>query len=152
MQPRVLVLTPPILPLQPCILMNNIQQLRVQLEKMFEAMGGKEVRTGGLWGGEPRRGAASVLFPWLHSAGAVPAPHFCTGHPTPPHPVPPCSPTTPDTDGQGLGCRGSPPGDPAAFSNLFPLQLDTEASDILKELQVKLNNVLDELSRVFATR
>ncbi|KAK2505314.1 hypothetical protein MC885_006257 [Smutsia gigantea] len=90
----------------PCILMNNTQQLRVQLEKMFEAMGGKEVRQG------PGRVTATPVSPQ--------GPEF----------VP---------DEFWLTC------------SLGPQQLDAEASDILKELQVKLNNVLDELSRVFAT-
>lgn len=95
---------------QPCILINNIQQLRVQLEKMFEAMGGKDVSDSG-HGYQPQpllyNKCFSDLVLNLNIISAI---------------------------------------------VMFIPQLCVEASDILKDLQVKLNNVMDDLSRVFAVR
>ncbi|KAI4881703.1 hypothetical protein NFI96_031353, partial [Prochilodus magdalenae] len=100
----------------PCIIINNIQQLRVQLEKMFEAMGGKD-------------------------------PSFLS-HPTVKTPTPVCL-------FQNLLVIPSSAAKPLV--NLLPgdtcrivITLNVEASDFLKELQVKLNNVMNDLSRIFA--
>lgn len=126
--------------------MNNTQQLRVQLEKMFEAMGGKEVRRG--------LGRVTVSPVSLQAVDEFQLNHSLRPKQEASLSVPVSSPALWDLF-PWVGWANAPlmwllckPG----LMSLLPPQLDAEASDILKELQVKLNNVLDELSRVFATR
>ncbi|TKS77911.1 Protein unc-13 -like protein B [Collichthys lucidus] len=78
----------------PCVLMNNIQQMRVLLEKMFESMGAKQVDNK-----EKEKKDDSSAYD--------------------------------DSEEEHE-------------------KLDTEAADILNELQVKLNTVLDNFSTIFA--
>ncbi|CAB1420490.1 unnamed protein product [Pleuronectes platessa] len=148
----------------PCILLNNIQQLRVQLEKMFESMGGKQEE-------------GVVSFCKVCAIGLVntPSRHLPndtnkTSTPPPPCASPPpltlprfSSPAPPSSSITSLGTDGrqnereatSETGySPLCLSSSCPTPptpLDAEASGLLKELQNRLNTVLDELSGVFGS-
>ncbi|XP_061655231.1 uncharacterized protein LOC133489935 isoform X7 [Phyllopteryx taeniolatus] len=88
----------------PCVLMNNVQQLRILLGKMFECMGAKQCNNRMLacQFEENEEEEEEVREEW--------------------------DKIQVETDGE---------------------KMDTEASDLLNNLQVKLNSVLDELSRTF---
>ncbi|XP_023816953.1 protein unc-13 homolog B [Oryzias latipes] len=82
----------------PCVLLNNVQQLRIQLEKMFESMGAKQLEENDDEEEEETREEGEKVEDEMDS----------------------------------------------------PVEkMDTEASDLLYDLQVRLNNVLDDLSRTF---
>ncbi|XP_039635128.1 uncharacterized protein LOC120545141 isoform X5 [Perca fluviatilis] len=93
----------------PCVLMNNVQQLRIQLEKMFESMGAKQQV-----GTEDEEAKAPADLEKMDE---------------------PVDKTENEFEDKKLETAG--------------LKMDTEASDLLNNLQVKLNNVLDELSSTF---
>ncbi|XP_070408332.1 protein unc-13 homolog B isoform X6 [Nothobranchius furzeri] len=86
----------------PCVLMNNVQQLRIQLEKMFESMGAKQLN--------------EIIEEEEEEDDLFQASH----------------------EQQVIKEDEKP-----------KAAMDTEASDLLNDLQVRLNNVLDDLSSTF---
>ncbi|TRY65285.1 hypothetical protein DNTS_015442, partial [Danionella cerebrum] len=117
----------------PCVLMNNVQQLRVQLEKMFESMGAKQIAT------EEERmdslveeEADEIIEEDVQDAEL--------------------EESEDEEDVELLEEISEDKPEKAEREKKVSLsskQLDTEASDLLNDLQVKLNNVLDELSSTF---
>nr|XP_040053646.1 uncharacterized protein LOC120831873 isoform X1 [Gasterosteus aculeatus aculeatus] len=103
----------------PCVLLNNVQQLRIQLEKMFESMGAKQHN--------------NRMLAWQFEESEEEEEEH-VGEDVERNEV--------ETDEEKLE---------AADKKLEPAgkKMDPEASDLLNDLQVKLNNVLDELSRTF---
>ncbi|XP_077441633.1 uncharacterized protein unc13bb isoform X4 [Vanacampus margaritifer] len=95
----------------PCVLMNNVQQLRILLEKMFEYMGAKQCNN-------------RILARQFEESEEEEEGGREEG-----------DKIQVETDGEKLDT---------------PVEkMDTEASDLLNNLQVKLNSVLDELSSTF---
>ncbi|KAM9821469.1 protein unc-13 homolog B-like isoform 2-T2 [Syngnathus typhle] len=105
----------------PCVLMNNIQQMRVLLERTFESMGAKQFTV------EEERLEKEEEEEFNDEPNS----------------------DMEGADNDGSACSDSEGSE--AEKKDKEKQLDTEAADILNELQLHLNGVLDNFSGVFAT-
>ncbi|XP_053740641.1 uncharacterized protein LOC128770004 isoform X7 [Synchiropus splendidus] len=105
----------------PCVLMNNVQQLRIQLERMFESMGAKQIATEEALRHE-LEGETGEAEEEEDEVTVQDEKEFEESE-----------------EEEELGETIKTTED----------KMDGEASDLLNELQVKLNNTLDELSRTF---
>ncbi|XP_069043517.1 protein unc-13 homolog B isoform X3 [Lepisosteus oculatus] len=116
----------------PCILMNNIQQLRVQLEKMFEAMGAKQLKE------QQEKLEEKDEKPEVEEEKSEDKEEKLDD-----------KEEKMDITDEKSEVKERKQDVEESKTKRKEVQLDPEASDILNELQVKLNNVLDELSTVF---
>ncbi|XP_054875111.1 uncharacterized protein LOC111573549 isoform X3 [Amphiprion ocellaris] len=108
----------------PCVLMNNVQQLRIQLEKMFEWMGAKQLKNNKLaWKFDESEEEEEVGEEGERIE------------------------TETDTEKMDAPVEKTEHGD--IKSEAAGKKMDSEASGLLNELQVKLNNALDDLTRTF---
>ncbi|XP_067261955.1 protein unc-13 homolog B isoform X5 [Chanodichthys erythropterus] len=114
----------------PCVLMNNVQQMRVMLEKMFESMGAKqytaeEIRLENEE--EPEDDEEAITDDEGNESDESDAKSGIS-----------------DSEGSEGEKKDKEKEDENTTT-----ELDTEAADILNDLQGKLNSVLDNLSAMF---
>ncbi|XP_051906182.1 uncharacterized protein LOC127590792 isoform X2 [Hippocampus zosterae] len=115
----------------PCVLMNNVQQLRILLEKMFECMGAKQQKH--LIEEEEEIAKEEQAITAHEDAVAL------------------CQFAESEDEEEEIREEGDNIQVETDREKLdTPVEkMDTEASDLLNSLQVKLNSVLDELSGTF---
>ncbi|XP_061887641.1 uncharacterized protein LOC133638745 isoform X9 [Entelurus aequoreus] len=127
----------------PCVLMNNVQQLRILLEKMFECMGAKQIATVEASRDESvadkEEEAAEEEEEEEVTTGNEEAESLCNSAML-------ARQFEESEEDEEEEIRED--GDKIQVETDRE-KMDTEASDLLSNLQVKLNSVLDELSGTF---